>query len=267
VELLEAASRHVHQSTCVRIKDNYSLLIDGCFEPGDSNSADLVRAFDMFTLAPKIIKFSLDADVDQAIYEKLGLSVEEAIANYIVPMYMIEDSGGKRGIVMPAYANSLSQVKSSNMTKAHATILEPAIFKGLTQIRVALEVLHAKQVIHNDIKPGNILLDFTGDWHLCDLGSCSCEPLRATKFVRLTSFYCPSDISRGRFRGCVKKYSTAYDKMLLAVVALDLLDLLAMDTGFTCQNLVDSAQLISHVDLKVLVNELIGPLLQRPLLQ
>jgi serine/threonine protein kinase len=259
VSLLEAASDHVHRSTAYRIRSVHGLLLNGSLEQDDSVDADLVRAFDIHTLAPKIIKFSDTAHIDHQIFLKLGLTADEAIERYIVPARLITDVGGKQAIVMPAYANSLSVVRSNNQEKDDAIVLMPAILRGVVQIRTALLTLHSAGIIHNDIKPGNILLDFSGNWHLCDLGSCTCTGIRLEKDAKFSEYYAPSDFHN--LSAKVRRNTRAYDHLLLAVVALDRLELLDLRNRFTSNQLIDSVSKVTHVELAALLRELIACLL------
>eukprot|EP00969_Alexandrium_andersonii_P268029 11843457-Alexandrium_andersonii.AAC.1 len=102
-----------------------------------------------------------------------------------------------------------------------AVQLEDAFLRGTLQIRSALSTLHARGIIHNDIKPGNILIDFNGGWHWSDYGSCG---------------------SQGHFnkQQKVRRNSPEFDEMLLVVSVLDRLQLLTLQHGFTRRQLVDS---------------------------
>jgi hypothetical protein len=250
VSLLEAAANHVHQSTKIRIQSLWGLLLDVSFEQGDSNCADLVRAFDIHTLSPKVIKFSSTVNIDNQIFLHLGLTPEQATSNYIVPVSLIIDEGGKQGLVMPAYASSLSVVRRNTMPDS-ARDLEPAILRGILQIRQALEVLHSKGVVHNDIKPGNILLDFNGNWHLCDFGSCTQRDVRSAQLIEYTAYYQPSDFHNLGKK--VTRNSIDYDLLLLAVVARDLLTLLRLDSGFTSYQLIESVNRVYTEELRNLL--------------
>lgn len=253
VRLLEDAVRHVHRSTAYRIRRVHGLLVDGPIEQGDSDAADLVRAFDVHTLAPKIIKFSATAHIDCEIFAKLGLTADEAIEHHIVPVRHIADSGGKQGIVMPAHANSLSVVRSNDRAEVDAGPSMPAVLKGVVQMRTALHRLHSAGVIHNDIKPGNILLDFAGNWHLCDLGSCTCDGIRTVRDANFSLFYAPSDL-----RTKVKRNTQAYDHLLLAVVAVDLLGLLELRGGFIINDLINSVGKVTNVELAEQLRDLLA---------
>jgi hypothetical protein len=254
VELLETAASQVHASTKYRIKKNSGLLLDGIFEQRDSTSADLSRAFDVTSLAPKIIKFGNSVYTEFLIFQTLCLSEEEAIACHLVPMRYIRDSGGKQGVVMPSYACSLSSVDCNFKEDLDALELEGAFHRGVQQIRVALSTLHMKKIIHNDVKPGNILIDFTGGWHLADYGSCTCEGIQARESVKYTAYYCPTDFNRQRK---IQRNTEAFDLMLLVVTVLDRLQLLELQHGFTTRQLMDSVDKVGDESFKALLKEMI----------
>ena len=254
ISLLEAAANHVHQSTSYRIRKHAGLLLDGCFQQGDSDHVELVKAFTVGELAPKIIKFGAETIMDHQIFARLGLNEADAIANHLVPLAFIEDMSGKRGVVMPAFLSSLSSVNSNNITDADAAILEKAILKCVRQVLTALRVLHGNGIIHNDIKPGNILLDINGNSYLCDYGSCTCQGIRTQHQIKFSDAYKPSDFNK---QTVVKHNTVDFDRLLLAVTALDRLELLTISGGFTISELKDSAMKVVDTELKSLLHDLI----------
>ncbi len=70
---------------------------------------------------------------------------------------------------MPVFACSLSCFNADR--QADPRLLEPSVLRGIHQIVHALTTLHAKNINHNDIKPGNIFIDINEDWYLGDWGS------------------------------------------------------------------------------------------------
>ena len=118
----------------------------------------------------------------------------------------------------------------------------------------ALSVLHRHQIVHNDIKPGNILLDFEGHWNLCDFGSCSRLNEPRSQPVRFTARYCPIDFNS---KGKIKKCSVAFDYMLLTVTVLDRMGLMNLDGGFSIRQLKEATNDVVEEDLHSLLKELI----------
>ena len=58
----------------------------------------------------------------------------------------------------------------------------PESYEWLTTIAKALDFLHSKDVLHRDVKPGNILFNESGDAYLVDFGIVK-TPLEASSFT------------------------------------------------------------------------------------
>ena len=253
IDLLETAGSHYHQSTAYRIRSNEGLILGGVFLQSDSTRAELVSAFEVHTLAPKVVKFG-DVDIEYQIYMKLGLADESvARANHIVPLRFIQDVEGKQGIVMPAFCGSLGALSNNeNIFPDDKRFLE-SILRGVKQMACALDLIHAAGVRHNDVKPGNILLDSEGNWHLCDFGSATHLQVRSPSEVRYTVCYSPSDFHRQKK---VKRGTEEFDKQLLVVTALDLLRLLDIRYGFTVVQMRDSLEGVMNAELHELLTSM-----------
>ena len=138
------------------------------------------------------------------MYRQLGLSSDgDALAHHVVPVRHIQDTNGKQGVVMPAFQCSLDTPPYLNIE---------AIIAGVKEITTAIKLLHSKGVTHNDIKPGNILLDSSGRWFLCDYGSCSHDGYDKEFNVCFTPAYVPF--------GMKLKPSEKLDFILIAMTAL-----------------------------------------------
>ncbi len=61
------------------------------------------------------------------------------------------------------------------------------IFNYIKQMLLGLRFLHAKGILHNDIKPGNIFLDKKGRVKIGDLGSCT--KIRKPEYKSGTLYY------------------------------------------------------------------------------
>jgi serine/threonine protein kinase len=82
----------------------------------------------------------------------------------------IEDNDGKLGlfIIMEYFESDLKQVLSSSANKDDFT-LEHTI-QVAYNILCAIKFLHSANVLHRDLKPGNILLDEDCNIRICDFG-------------------------------------------------------------------------------------------------
>lgn len=243
IELVETASRHYHQTTKARIARNNHLLLDGIFHQTDSNSAELYRAFRLNTSEPKIVKFGSTVNQENECFKKLGMSCNEAMEHYIVPIEeFIVDDNGKTGLVIPVFACSLACFNEDR--KTHHIVLEDAVFKGTKQILEALVTLHSRQIIHNDIKPGNIFIDFKGNWYLGDWGSCYAEGL-PNKNIRYSAGFTPADWPKW-----IQRNSVGYDKLLLVISVLVSLGILNISTSFVIRDIFDAVEVVANPDLK-----------------
>jgi serine/threonine protein kinase len=241
IGLLEEAAARPHQSTIARLRDNNGLIVNGPFLQTASDAAILHYAFDAHTFAPFVIKFGAGVNVDFAIFRRLELTVDGSIESNIVPiLFKVEDTGGKRGIVMPIYSASLHQVSSPAADSL-------SLLRGIQQIRRALGLLHNRGIFHNDVKPQNILLDKDGNWHLCDFGSCFCEGHRTEREVRYSPAYIPRDQAGGR---CCP----AFDRLLLVMTVATCLGL---DFHRTRRELEDFVNAINNAPLRNALLELL----------
>eukprot|EP01031_Cornospumella_fuschlensis_P024759 gene24759-29918_t len=252
VTLLETATRHVHRSTTYRIRVNAGILLCGVFQQADSESSDIVRAFDIYTLSPKVAKFGPEAPVEYEIYLRMGFeSPEEALAMHLVPLRFIIDTKGKQAIVMPAFLGSLSSVRVNRLPDddpCSLQVLERTMLKGLGQIATALSYLHRVSIVHNDIKPGNILLNMNGDWFLCDYDSATHPDVTRRGGIKYTSLYIPSDLRKGI--SPIAHNTPAFDKLLLVVTVLDRLEILKLNGGFYLRDVYEA------IDERVLTSEM-----------
>lgn len=85
----------------------------------------------------------------------------------IVPVYDIFRSAGSLFYVMPWLEGGSLRDKIA----AQESISEEQVSRWLLELLPALEYLHSKQIIHRDIKPGNIMFDAEGKPVLVDFGS------------------------------------------------------------------------------------------------
>jgi serine/threonine-protein kinase len=90
----------------------------------------------------------------------------------------------------------------------------------LEQAAAALDAAHANGVVHRDVKPGNLLLDRTGDVHVADFGVASAaglDSLTLTGTILGTAGYLAPEQAQG------ERATAASDRYALGIVAYELL--------------------------------------------
>ena len=100
-------------------------------------------------------------------------SAEELIGSHLVPVQSWQRrgtvslaSGVHYGVLMPRYPGVLSE-----FTGAHFWANSEVIVKILNQISGAIALLHAKNLVHMDVKASNVFLDGEASAFLGDFGS------------------------------------------------------------------------------------------------
>lgn len=232
IHLFQDAIRLPQKSTKIRIKTSYHLLLDDEFS--QSRRTTVIRGFSTITREPKILKFSPSAPKEHQIFQQLGLNTEESLQHHLVPLeQLIEDINGKKAVVMPMFLCSIDVLPA---------LPEDNLLSGFKELMKAVNRLHASNIIHNDIKPLNILMNLRGSWYLCDYGSC-CNIGNQDDSIDCTPMYIPRDFKQR----CTK----SFDYLLVIVTILDRF------TGgefcrnkFTIQNVKDQISTFENVELK-----------------
>lgn len=232
IRLLDDAVALPQKTTAYRIKTTNDLLLDGEFN--QTGSSTLIRGFSITTREPKILKFTPDASKEYKIFQQLGLDAQQSIANHLVPIeQLIEDIHGKTAVVMPMFLCTIDLLPA---------LPEENLWAGYQEIMIAVRRLHESSIVHNDIKPGNILMDTFGRWYLCDYGSCSRIADRSHN-IRFTTMYIPT--------GFKERRTVRFDYLLVIVTILDRF------TGgefcrneFTMNNVNDQILIFTHNELK-----------------
>ena len=231
--LIDAAVRHPHRTTLAALEVRCNLIVNGPFQP-EQTRATLYRAFSALDGTPKIIKFSQCARDEMAVFSSLGMTPDDARRNFIVPLEFLDVSRfSGRGVtgsalVMPAFVCSLDAVPHGSVDM---------VLRGVNNIVCALVALHAKGWTHMDVKPGNILVSETGDWHLTDYDSCS-KP--GTCSGKVTPSYIPRYFSR--------EPRPSFDFVLLCVTAIFVLDPRWLPESFTMTQLQRCVEGIHECD-------------------
>ena len=106
------------------------------------------------------------------------------------------------------------------------------------QIAFGLYILHSNDIIHNDIKPSNILIDYTGGIQICDLGSAT----KTEKSYEYTKLYSPPEFLNER-----KNRDEKSDMWSLGII---IIELFLQKNIFTNEN--------EEVDDKTMLNKILS---------
>jgi tetratricopeptide (TPR) repeat protein len=134
----------------------------------------------------------------------------------VVTIFDIGDHDGQAFIVMEHFAGGTV----SDRLKSGDPIPVPLALRWLRETAGALDAAHAADVVHRDVKPGNLLLDENGRLAVGDFGIASLAgetAVTATGQVLGTAAYLSPEQARG------ESATPASDRFSLAVVAYELL--------------------------------------------
>jgi serine/threonine-protein kinase len=133
----------------------------------------------------------------------------------IVTIYDVGDAGARPYIVMEFIDGESLEDRLRVGQQSNADVL-----RWLEQAGSALDFAHAHGVVHRDVKPGNLLVDRSGNVHVADFGIASAAwlpSLTAVGTVLGTAGYLAPEQALGQ------PTSPASDRYALAVVAYELL--------------------------------------------
>ena len=65
-------------------------------------------------------------------------------------------------LLMPRFPSSLADLPQLN---------ETLLLRGGLRLKMALDFMHSKELVHADVKSSNCIVKETGDWYLSDFGS------------------------------------------------------------------------------------------------
>jgi serine/threonine protein kinase len=130
---------------------NNDLIADGFVD----TEYKLILAIEKKTGSPKILK--IITNYEKNLFEKLNLNDCENIIHA-----SIINLGNKNILKMDYYCGSLEKFPQFPFN-----ILE----NNFKKIKKALNYIHSKDIVHMDVKPDNIFIDFNGNWFLGDFGA------------------------------------------------------------------------------------------------
>ena len=127
---------------------------------------------------------------------------------HIVLIYDIGESEGRPVIIMRLLSGGTLRDQTAKQGFDLA-----ALMKSLEQIGDALASAHARQIIHRDIKPGNILFDENGSAFLSDFGIAkvldSATQLTGSGFIGTPAYMSPEQFIGQTIDGRSDQYSLA----------------------------------------------------------
>ena len=161
-------------------------------------------------------RYAADREIRQRFTREAHAAARLSSEPNIVTIYDVGEAHGRPFIVMEYLAHgSLDDLLRREGAQAPARALP-----WLEQAAQALDVAHARGVVHRDVKPANLLLDEQGNVHVADFGVASAaglESLTQTGTVLGTAGYLAPEQAQGN------RTSPATDLYALGVVAFELL--------------------------------------------
>ena len=133
----------------------------------DGGMAQVYLAYDMQTQQQVAIKLVENGQFDEGLFAREVRSMRSLDHPSILPLLAARRSGRWSYLVTPYIAGGTLQDRMDDQTLTFDEIT--SIFQQLTD---ALEHMHARGIIHRDIKPTNILLD-GNNVYLADFGIAS----------------------------------------------------------------------------------------------
>ncbi|MCL4868725.1 MAG: serine/threonine protein kinase [Anaerolineae bacterium] len=174
---------------------------------------------------------------------------------HIVPVYDVGTHDGSPYLVMRLLRGGTLR---DRMKKGELTVT--TLWPAMRQVARALDTAHARQVIHRDIKPTNILFDEDGVAYVADFGIA--RLLDSTSSLTGSSFMgTPAYMSPEQFSG--KEISGLSDQYALGVVLFEMLTGQLPFTGDTVQ--VMYKHLHEPPPLPHEINQQLPPSLSNPL--
>ncbi|MDQ1256111.1 MAG: Non-specific serine/threonine protein kinase [Candidatus Hydrogenedentes bacterium] len=130
---------------------------------------------------------------------------------HILAVYTVWDTPERRFITME-YIEGHNLMEA--LIKRHTPFPVDQVLPWVQQVCQALDFAHAQQILHRDVKPGNILLDKSGDVWLADFGIARTAQEVRTRFTgEMTSgtllFMSPEQLLGERLDGRSDLYSLA----------------------------------------------------------
>jgi tetratricopeptide (TPR) repeat protein len=166
-----------------------------------------------------ILAYQGDSDQALARFRREAETVAHLDHPNIVPIYHVgETADGSPFFTMKYAANgSLLQARASLRREPRKSVLLMA------KVAQAVQYAHGQNVLHRDLKPGNVLLDGRGEPLVSDFGLARSEEMANQLTRSLTSFGTPGYIAPEQADGPAAQLTPAADIYSLGAILFELL--------------------------------------------
>jgi tetratricopeptide (TPR) repeat protein len=166
-----------------------------------------------------ILAYQGDSDQALARFRREAETVARLDHPHIVPIYHVGETADGSPFFTMKYATngSLLQARGSLRQAPRQCVLLMA------KVAQAVQYAHEQDVLHRDLKPGNILLDGRGEPLVSDFGLARCDEIASHLTRSLTSFGTPGYIAPEQADGPAARLTAAADIYSLGAIFFELL--------------------------------------------
>lgn len=166
-----------------------------------------------------ILAYQGDSDQAVARFRREAETVAHLDHPNIVPIYHVGETADGSPFFTMKYATngSLLQARASLRPEPRKSVLL------LVKVAQAVQYAHGQNVLHRDLKPGNILLDGRGEPLVSDFGLARSEEMASQLTRSLTSFGTPGYIAPEQADGPAARLTPAADIYSLGAILFELL--------------------------------------------
>jgi serine/threonine protein kinase/tetratricopeptide (TPR) repeat protein len=166
-----------------------------------------------------ILAYQGDSDQALARFRREAETVARLDHPNIVPIYHVGETADGSPFFTMKYATngSLLQARAALRQEPHRSV------RFLMKVAQAVQYAHEQNVLHRDLKPGNILLDARGEPLVSDFGLARCDEIANQLTRSLTSFGTPGYIAPEQADGPAARLTPAADIYSLGAILFELL--------------------------------------------
>jgi len=166
-----------------------------------------------------MVAYQGDSDQALARFRREAETVARLDHPNIVPIYHVGETADGAPFFTMKYATngSLLQARAALRPKPRQSVLL------LMKVARAIQCLHDQNILHRDLKPGNVLLDGRGEPLVSDFGLARIQEMAGQLTRSLTSFGTPGYIAPEQADGPAARLSPAADIYSLGAILFELL--------------------------------------------